>query len=226
MTGCPKSGLMVWWFVSVMVWEVGCWLRCWGECRRFCQLREGSDDPPPPVRIGASAALADATPRPASRLIRTVVIAMMRRRRETRCMKPKPLHQTPSGINTACLIKFFLSESRAACQCQPCIGLQEPWRKPAVFSTSPVFHPTTRSADNTHMLESAVRRQRVRQLTLRNYARTGRTGGGQACPGGKPCCLPCCVHLPSWAETREVCLYPHRRKCGGGAGGKCRLSWG
>ena len=147
-------------------------------------------------------------------------------RRETRCMKPKPLHQTPSGIKTACLIKFFLSESRAVCQCQPCIGLQEPWRKPAVFSTSPAFHPTTRFADNTHTLEPAVRRQRVRQLTLRNYARTGRTGGGQACPGGKPCCLPCCVHLPSWAETREVCLYPHRQKCGGGAGGKCRLSWG
>ena len=141
-------------------------------------------------------------------------------------MKPKPLQQTPSGINTACLIKFCLSESRAACQCQPCIELQEPWRKPVVFSTSPAFHPTTRSADNTHTLEPAVRRQRVRQLTLRNYARTGRTGRGQACPGGKPCCLPCCVHLPSWAETREVCLYPRRRKCGGGAGGKCRLSWG
>ena len=175
--------------------------------------------------MGASA-WADATPRPASRLIRTVIIAMMRRRRETRCMKPKPLHQTPSGTNAACLRKFYLSEIRAACQCQSCIGLQEPWRKPVVFSTSPAFHPTTQPTDNTHTLESAVRRQRVRQLTLRNYARTGRTGRGQACPGGKPCCLPCCVHLPSWAETREVCLYPRRRKCGGGAGGKCRLSWG
>ena len=132
-----------------MVWVVVCWLRCWGECRGFAQLREGSDDPPPPVRIGASAALADATPKPASRLIRTVIIAMMRRRRETRCMKPKPLHQTPSGANTACLRKFYLSESRAVCQRQSCIGLQEPWRKPAVFSTSPAFHPTTQPTDNT-----------------------------------------------------------------------------
>ena len=141
-------GLMVWWLVKVRVWVVVCWLRCWGGCRGFRQLREGSDDPPPPVRMGASA-WADATPRPASIPSRIVVIAMMRRRRETRCMKPKPLHQTPSGINTACLIKFCLSESRAVCQCQPCIGLQEPWRKPVVFSTSPAFHPTTQSADNT-----------------------------------------------------------------------------
>ena len=149
MTGCPKLGLMVRWFVLAMVRVVVCWLRCWGECRGFRQLREGSDDPPPPVSTGVSAALADATPRPASRLIRTVVIAMMRRRRETRCMKPKPLHQTPSGINTACLIKFFLPESRTVFQRQLCIELQEPWRMPVVFSTSPAFHPTTRSANNT-----------------------------------------------------------------------------
>ena len=142
-------GLMVWWFVKVMVRAVLCRLRCWGECRGFAQLREGSDDPPPPVSTGVSAALADATPMPASRLIRTVMIAMMRRRRETRCMKPKPLHQTPSGINTACLRKFFLPESHAACHRQPCTRLQEPWRKPVVFSTSPAFHPTTQSADNT-----------------------------------------------------------------------------
>ena len=135
--------------VSVgMVWVVVCWLRCWGECRGFRQLREGSDDPPPPVSMGASA-WADATPRPASRLIRTVVIAVMRRRRETRCMKLKPLHQTPSGINTACLLKFFLPESRTVFQRQLYIELQEPWRMPVVFSTSPAFHPTTQSADNT-----------------------------------------------------------------------------
>ena len=152
-------GLMVWWFVLVRVMAVVCWLRCWGECRGFAQLREGSDAPPPPVRTGVSAAWADATPRPASRPIRTVIIARMRRRRETRCMKPKPLHQTPSGINTACLIKSCLSESRAVCQCQPCIGLQEPWRKPAVFSTSPAFHPTTQPTDNTHEPVSTAWRQ-------------------------------------------------------------------
>ena len=99
--------------------------------------------------MGASA-WADATPRPASIPSRMIVIARMRRRRETRCMKPKPLHQTPSGANAACLRKFYLSESCAACQCQLCIRLQEPWRKPVVFSTSPVCHPTTQPTDNTH----------------------------------------------------------------------------
>ena len=98
MMGCLAWGLMVWWFVLVMVWEVGCWLRCWGECRGFRQLREGSDDPPPPVSMGASA-WADATPRPASRLIRTVVIASARRSWETTCMTRKPLHQTSSGAS-------------------------------------------------------------------------------------------------------------------------------
>ena len=101
-------GLTVWWLVSVMAMVVEFLECCWGECRGFAQLREGSDDPPPPVRMGASA-WADATPRPASRLIRTVIIAMMRRRRETRCMKPKPLHQTPNGIYAACLSTFCLS---------------------------------------------------------------------------------------------------------------------
>ena len=56
MTGCLVWGLIVWWFVSVMVRAVGYWLRCWGECRGFRQLREGSDDPPPgeygSVRLG------------------------------------------------------------------------------------------------------------------------------------------------------------------------------
>ena len=34
-------------------------------------------------------------------------MAMMRRSRETRCMKPKPLHQTPSRANAACLYKVL-----------------------------------------------------------------------------------------------------------------------
>ena len=188
--GLALRNLVVRWFVLVRVRAVVCWLRCWGVCRGFRQLREGSDDPPPPVRIGASAALADATPRPASRLSRTIVITVMRRRRETRCMKPKPLHQTPSGTNAACLIKFFLSESRAACQCQPCIGLQEPWRKPVVFSTSPVFHPTTQSADNTQ----ARTNRPVAIISLArggdcysNYLGTRSTDEGQA--DLRPCVL-------------------------------------
>ena len=108
-TGFPDLllGLMAWRLVSVRARAVGCLLRCWGGCRGFAQLREGSDDPPPPGGIGASA-WADATPRPASRPSRTIVIAKVRRRRETRCMKPKPLHQTPNGIYAACLSKFCL----------------------------------------------------------------------------------------------------------------------
>ena len=151
MMGCPGlalRSLMVWWPVSVRVWVVVCWLRCWRKCRGFRQLREGSDDPPPPVSMGASA-WADATPRPASRLIGTIIIASARRSWETRCMKPKPLHQTPSGIDTACLIKFCLSESCPMLKVSPCNRLHESRRKPVVFSTSPVFHPTTRSENNT-----------------------------------------------------------------------------
>ena len=34
-------------------------------------------------------------------------MAMMRRSRETRRMKPKPLHQTPSRANAACLYKVL-----------------------------------------------------------------------------------------------------------------------
>ena len=160
MTGCLDLllGLKVWLVVLAMARKVEYLMRRWRKCRGFRQRREGSDDPPPPVSMGASA-WADATPRPASRLIRTVIIAMMRRRRETRCMKPKPLRQTPSGANAACLRKFFLPESHAACHRQPCTRLQEPWRKPVVFSTSPAFHPTTRSADNTHVPKLGARMQ-------------------------------------------------------------------
>ena len=126
MTGCLDLllGLKVWLVVLAMARKVEYLMRRWRKCRGFRQLREGSDDPPPPVRIGASA-WADATPRPANRLIRTVIIAMMRRRRETRCMKPKPLHQTPSGINTACLIKFYLSGNHPLLNVSPCNRLRE-----------------------------------------------------------------------------------------------------
>ena len=149
-------GLTVWWLVSVMAMVVEFLECCWGECRGFAQLREGSDDPPPPVRTGASA-WADATPRPASIPSRMTAIAMMRRRRETRCIKPKPLHQTPNGINTACY-------QSSACQRQPCIKLQEPMAKPAVFSTSPALHPTTQSANNTRPQQRQLNMAKPRLL--------------------------------------------------------------
>ena len=56
MTGCLDLALWslaVLWFVLVMVWVVVCWLRCWRKCRGFRQLREGSDDPPPPGEYGS-----------------------------------------------------------------------------------------------------------------------------------------------------------------------------
>ena len=49
-------GLTVWWLVSVMAMVVEFLECCWGECRGFAQLREGSDDPPPgedrSIRLG------------------------------------------------------------------------------------------------------------------------------------------------------------------------------
>ena len=158
------SGLTVWWLVSAMARIAGFLECCWGECRGFAQLREGSDDPPPPVRTGASAAWVDATPRPASIPSRMTAIARMRRRRETRCIKPKPLHQTPSGINTACLSKFCLPESRAVFQRQLCIGLQEPMATPAAFSTSPTFHSTTQPVNNTRQHQGHLNMARPRLL--------------------------------------------------------------
>ena len=123
-----------------MVWVVVCWLRCWGECRGFAQLREGSDDPPPLVRMGASA-WADAMPKPASRPSRMVVIAKVRRRRETRCMKPKPLHQTPSGINTACLFKVLLVGKLPIAQYQSVQQIARAGTKASRFLDIPRFSP-------------------------------------------------------------------------------------
>ena len=168
--------LMVWWFVLVKARIAGFLECCWGECRGFAQLREGSDDPPPPVRIGASAAWADATPRPASRPSRMMAVARMRRRRETRCIKPKPLHQMPSGANAACIIKFFLSESRPLLNTSPRNRLCESWPRPVVFATSPAFHPTTQPADNTHgpsrspmTMNCLVEQKRVFPAIIRNW---------------------------------------------------------
>ena len=66
---CPDCSLMIakyldWvlrsltarWLSEAMARAVGCLLRCWGECRGFAQLREGSNDPPPgeyrSIRLG------------------------------------------------------------------------------------------------------------------------------------------------------------------------------
>ena len=143
MTGCRAwmmLGLMVWRLVLAMARAVECLVRCCGGCRGFAQLREGSDDPPPLVRMGASA-WADAMPKPASRPSRMVVIAKVRRRRETRCMKPKPLHQTPNGTNTACLFKVLPVGKPHIAQRQPCIGLQEPMAEASRLLDIPRFSP-------------------------------------------------------------------------------------
>ena len=155
MTGCRAwmmLGLMVWRLVSAMARAVGCLVRCWGGCRGFAQLREGSDDPPPPVRTGASA-WADATPRPASRLIRTVVIAKVRRRRETRCMKPKPLHQTPNGIYAACLSTFCLP-APALHHIAGADGVNQPsFRRPPLFTL-----PPSQKTTHNHIKGTWIRR--------------------------------------------------------------------
>ena len=56
MTGCRAwmmLGLMVWRLVLAMARAVECLVRCCGGCRGFAQLREGSDDPPPPGEDGS-----------------------------------------------------------------------------------------------------------------------------------------------------------------------------
>ena len=124
--------------------------------------------------MGASAAFADATPRPASRLIRTVIIAMMRRRRETRCMKPKPLHQTPSGINTACLIKFFRSESRpllsasSALHCRSQDESQPSSRRSPLFTLPPSSPITHKPSHSPTTMDFLVEEKRLFPAIIRN----------------------------------------------------------
>ena len=93
---------------------------------------------------------ADATPRSASRPSRTILITRMRRSRVPRRMTHKPLHQTPSGANAACRIRFSPSESCQSLNASPRNRLRESWRNPVVFSTSPISHPTTQPTDNTY----------------------------------------------------------------------------
>ena len=158
-------GLTVWWPVLVMVWAAEFLVRCWGGCRRFRQLREGSDDPPPPVSMGASA-WADATPRPASRLIRTVVIANVRRRRETTCMTRKPLTDDirhcllvrdgrTSETVPLCLVTSCPSENRSAFQRQPLHPIARTTAEGRHISDAPVFTPYHR-AEKQHTKQSVI----------------------------------------------------------------------
>ena len=126
---------------AVMAREVGYLMRCWGERRDFAQLREGSDDPPPPVRIGASAALADATPKPASRLSRTIIIAETERRRETRCMTYKPLTDTKQSqllaYNVLSARKLFFLPMPAQHQIARAIAESQPFPDTPIFTIPP-----------------------------------------------------------------------------------------
>ena len=147
MTGCLAWCLMVWWFVSASVRAVGCWLCCRWGCRGFAQLREGSDDPPPPVSLGASA-WADATPRPASRPSRTIIIAMMRRRRETRCITRRPLTNTKRNQHR--LHIRILPVEKPFCLSMPALHrIMRIMAEASRLLDIPRFHPTTRSANNT-----------------------------------------------------------------------------
>ena len=128
-------------FPEVRVKTGGCWVCCWGKRRGFAQLREGSDDPPPPVRIGASAALADATPKPASRLSRTIIIAETERRRETRCMTYKPLTDTKQSqllaYNVLSARKLFFLPMPAQHQIARAIAESQPFPDTPIFTIPP-----------------------------------------------------------------------------------------
>ena len=233
--GCP--GLVGWCsavrkFVLVKARAVVCLLRCWGECRGFRQLREGSDDPPPPVRIGASA-WADATPMPASRLSRTVIIASARRSWETTCMTRKPLHQTSSGAGGPLINVLFAG--KPSCLSTPDLHrIAGTVAEASRLSVTPVFHHTTgltgntqaRSAHSTAMipvfghgrlLAASMRVQGNEQQSCWNQAGVAAMVGwlhAHIPPWRLPPLLICRPDFAGWAE------------CGGGAGGKCRLSWG
>ena len=126
---------------AVMAREVGYLMRCWGERRDFAQLREGSDDPPPPVRIGASAALADATPKPVSRLSRTIIIAETERRREITCMTYKPLTNTKRiqqlAYNVLSVGKSFCLSMSAQHQIARAIAESQPFPDTPIFTIPP-----------------------------------------------------------------------------------------
>ncbi len=162
-------------------------MRGWGEWRGFAQLREGSDDPPPPVRIGASAALADATPKPVSRPSRTVVIANVRRRRETRYMKPNPL-PTPNGTNTIRLCKLLPAGKP--------LGLPTPALHPIARTNCesqpsprhPYFHHTTPHINNTqgHMRGRAdTTRPRLLLFARGGVSSLNRQVGISRCSAGR-----------------------------------------
>ena len=157
-----------------MVWEVGCLLCCWGEWRGFAQLREGSDGPPPPVSMGASA-WADATPRPASRPSRTVIIASVRCRRVTRCMKPNPFtntkryqHRLPIQ-SSSCRKAAHSSTPACAANCTSHDKSRSSSRRPPLFTLPPSPSTTHEPGHSPTTMDLLVEEKRLFPAITRNW---------------------------------------------------------
>ena len=109
--------------------------------------------------MGASA-WADATPRPASRPSRTVIIANVRRSWETTCMTRKPLTITghcllvrdgrTSETVPLCFVTSCPSENRSAFQRQPLHPIARTTAEDRHISDAPVFTPYHRAEKTTH----------------------------------------------------------------------------
>ena len=110
--------------------------------------------------MGASAAFADATPKPASRPSRTTIIASARRSWETTCMTRKPLTITghcllvrdgrTSETVPLCLVTSCPSENPSAFQRQLLHPIARTTAEDGHISDAPVFTPYHRAEKTTH----------------------------------------------------------------------------
>ena len=131
--------------------EAGCWLCCWEEWWRFRQLREGSDDPPPPINMdsvpASVSASASTMPKP-DRSSRRIITNVSEPAREPIRMTYKPLPQQqaclPSVIRqrpanttaTSYLQKSLLAvQSRSGANCPNAVRRRKTPQHPHVNHT-------------------------------------------------------------------------------------------
>ena len=170
--------------------------------------------------MGASA-WADATPRPASRPSRTIIIANTRRRRETRCITRRPLTNTKRYQHRPS-IEILPASASPASDYRNRGGSQLSSRHPLFSPYHPVSKQHTNQSQPLGDGDSLGQGESLLTALFENGS-TDSVRAGSSCKLCKLYGRLFCVHLPSWAETREVCLYHHRQKCGGGAGGVSAL---
>ena len=161
MTGCPGlalRNLTVWWSVLVRVRKVEYLLRCWRICRGFRQLREGSDDRPPPgeygsVRLGGCDAQAcqqaDQDDHHRQRATQTG-----NQMHETKTPSPntKRYQNRLSMQSSSCREVAQCSRSDRATDCANPDGSQSSSRHPPLFTLPP-------SPQTTHKPDPTARRQ-------------------------------------------------------------------